>query len=92
MYIIIFAVIISIIFIFYDTLFNLTQQVQNSKIGSIEIMMRFYGLLILNVIVMISIHIHKYYIETYQLSGNRGPRGYDGRQGENGQSVCTKTY
>ena len=55
-------------------------------------MMWFYGLLILNVIVMISIHIHKYYIETYQLSGNRGPRGYDGRQGENGQSVCTKTY
>ena len=92
MYVIIFAVIISIIFIFYDTLFNLTQQVQNSKIGSIEIMMWFYGLLILNVIVMISIHIHKYYIETYQLSGNRGPRGYDGRQGENGQSVCTKTY
>jgi hypothetical protein len=92
MYVIIFAVIISIIFIFYDTLFNLTQQVQNSKIGSIEIMIWFYGLLILNVIVMISIHIHKYYIETYQLSGNRGPRGYDGRQGENGQSVCTKTY
>ena len=92
MYVIIFAVIISIIFIFYDTLFNLTQQVQNSKIGSIEIMIWFYGLLILNVIVMISIHIHKYYIETYQLSGNKGPRGYDGRQGENGQSVCTKTY
>lgn len=92
MYIIIFAVIISIIFIFYDTLINLSQQVQNSKIGSPEIMMWFYGLLILNVIVMISIHIHKYYIETYQLSGNRGPRGYDGRQGENGQSVCTKTY
>jgi len=92
MYIIIFAVIIAIIFMFYNTIINISQQAQNSKIGSPEIMMWFYGLLILNIIVMISIHIHKYYIETYQLSGNRGPRGYEGRKGDSGQSVCTKIY
>jgi hypothetical protein len=92
MYVIIFAILLGLIFLFYSTITSLTDQAKSSKIGQTKLMIWFYGLLILNIMIILTIHIHKFYIENYQLEGNTGPRGYDGRRGINGVSVCTSKY
>ena len=91
MYIIILGVIIGVVFIFYNTIINLLEKTKENKIlGKGEIIMWFYGLLIINIIVIISILLHKYYVEEYQLIGERGLSGYTGDIGRSGNDVCDK--
>ena len=45
---------------------------------------------IFNIIVIISILLHKYYVEKYQLIGERGLSGYTGDIGRSGNDVCDK--
>ena len=64
MYIIILGVIIGVVFMFYNTIINLLEKTKENKIlGKGEIIMWFYGLLIINIIVILSILLHKYYVE-----------------------------
>ena len=91
MYIIITGVIIGVVFMFYNTIINLFEKTKENKtLGKGEIMMWFYGLLIINIIVIISILLHKYYVEEYQLIGERGLSGYTGDIGRSGNDVCDK--
>ena len=91
MYIIILGVIIGVVFMFYNTIINLLEKTKENKIlGKGEIIMWFYGLLIINIIVIISILLHKYYVEKYQLIGERGLSGYPGDIGRSGNHVCDK--
>jgi len=91
MYIIILGVIIGVVFMFYNTIINLLEKTKENKIlGKGEIIMWFYGLLIINIIVIISILLHKYYVEEYQLIGERGLSGYTGDIGRSGNDVCDK--
>ena len=91
MYIIITGVIIGVVFMFYNTIINLLEKTKENKtLGKRDIMVWFYGLLIINIIVIISILLHKYYVEKYQLIGERGLSGYTGDIGRSGNDVCDK--
>lgn len=88
MYIIIISIIVGVIFLFYNTLIGLASQAQTGKLNNKSITIWFYGLLIINIIIASAIHLNKYYVENYQLSGNRGPKGYGGSTGKPGENTC----
>ena len=90
MYIIILAILASIVIIFYSTIIDVSSRVSNDKIlGKSHLMIWFLGILLINILMVIVIQIYKWQITSKNLQGIRGEIGYAGRRGKTGLDTCT---
>lgn len=93
MYVIILAVFIGIIFLFYNTIINTIYYFNNNyHIKNKYILIWFYSMLIINIILFVSIQIYKYMI--FDVRGRIGMEGEIGDVGEDGVGciICDDHY
>ena len=83
MYIIVFAIILGIIFISFETIKNLIYTMhQNPNPLITDASVWFYGILFINLILFLFLQTYKYYVLNYTLVGDIGRKGERGSEGK----------
>lgn len=83
MYLIVFAVILGILFLTLGTIKTFIFTIKETSVIRLDNGFSwFYGLLFINILVLIFIHLYKYYLYNYGLVGKIGIKGERGDEGD----------